>query len=98
MARKVGLDELEEEDVNSLLETIDKELSTEELDELEMQLRQLEEEVETEQHPMAPSVTEQLTVKILQRFYGMLKDVMDYLEEVKQAGLSRCKVMSYLAH
>ena len=52
LARKVSLDELKE-DVDSLLETIGEELSKEELDELEKQRRQLEEEVEAEQHPMA---------------------------------------------
>ena len=49
LAKKVGLDELEEEDVDSLLQTIGEELSTEDLDELEKQRRQLEEEVEVEQ-------------------------------------------------
>ena len=101
MARKVGLDKLEEEDIDSLLETIGEELSTEELDELEKQQRQLE-EVEAQQQPRALSTTKQLIVKILQRFYGMLNQVMDYLEEVdpdiEQTGLSRRKVMSDLAH
>ena len=32
LTRKIGLDEIEEEDVNSLLETIDEEVSMEELD------------------------------------------------------------------
>ena len=57
MARKVGLDKLEEEDDDSLLETIGEELSTKELDKLEKQWCQLEEEVEAEQHPTAPSTT-----------------------------------------
>ena len=84
MARKVGLDKLEEEDVDSLLETISEELSTEELDEWEKQQQrcQMEEEVKAQQQPPAPSTTKQLTVKILQRFYGMLNQAMDYLEEV----------------
>ena len=47
-------------------------------------------------------MTKQLTEKILQRFYGMLDDEMDYLEEVdpdfEWAGLSRRKVMANLAH
>ena len=51
LARKVGLDEIEEKDVDSLLETISEELSTEELNELEKQQCQLEEEVEAKQHP-----------------------------------------------
>ena len=80
--KRVSLDELEEEDVDSLLETISEELSTEDLDELEMQQRQLEEEVEAEQQPLAPSTTKHLTVKMLQRFYAMLSQKMDYLEEV----------------
>ena len=42
LVRKVGLDEVEEDDVDSLLESIGYELSTEELDELEKQRRQLE--------------------------------------------------------
>ena len=57
--------------------TIGEELSTEEFDELEKQRRQLEEEVEAQQQPTAPSMMKQLTVKILQRFYRMLNDVMD---------------------
>ena len=81
---------------------ISKELSTEDLDELEKQRRQLEEEVEAEQHPTAPSMTKQLTVKILQCFYGMLNDMMDYLEEVdpdvERAESSRHKVMADLVH
>ena len=46
LARRVGLDEVEKNVVDGLLESIGKELSTEELDELEKQRRQLEEEVE----------------------------------------------------
>ena len=57
LVRKVSLDELEEEYVNSLLDAIGEELSTEELDELEKQRYQLEEEVEARQHPMSPSTT-----------------------------------------
>ena len=87
--------------MDSLLELIDEELSMEELDELEKQWCQLEEEVEAEQHPTAP-LMKQLTVPILQRFFGMLNDMLDYLEEVdpdhKRAGLTRRKVMAYLAH
>ena len=51
LAGKVGLDELEEEDIDSLLETILEELSTEDLDELEKQRRQLEKEVEADSSP-----------------------------------------------
>ena len=62
-----------------LLETISEELSTEELDELEKQWRQLEEEVEAQQQPLAPSTTKQLMVNILQCFYAKLSDTTDYL-------------------
>ena len=55
LVRKVGLNKLEEEDFDSLLETIDEELSTEELDELEKQHRQLEEEVEAQQQSTVPT-------------------------------------------
>ena len=102
LARRVGLDEIEEEDIDSLLETIGEELSTEELDELEKQRRQLEEEVEAEQYPAAPLTMKQLTVKILQCFYELINQAMDYLEEVdpdvEEAGLSRHRVTSDLAH
>ena len=58
--------------------------------------------MEAEQFPTAPLTTKQLMVKVLQRFYGMLNDVMDYLEEVdpdvEWAGLSRRKVMADLGH
>ena len=96
LARKVGLDKIEEEDVNSLLESIG-----EELDELEKQWRQLEEEVEADQHPTAPS-TKQLTGKILQHFLGIMNQGLDYLEEAdryyERAGLTRRRVMANLAH
>ena len=98
---KVNLDELEE-DVDSLLEIIGKELSTEELEQPEKQWRQLEEGVGAQQQPTVPSTTKQLTVKILQRFYRMLNEGMDYLEDVNPdvewARLSRRKVMSDLDH
>ena len=60
LARKVGLHELEDEDVDSLLETVGKELATEELDKLEKQRCQLEKEMEAEQHPTVPSTMKQL--------------------------------------
>ena len=77
LVRKVALDEIKE-DVDSLLETIGEELSTEKLDELEKQGHQLEEEVEAEQHLTVPP-TKQLTVKILQRFIGIMNQGLDYL-------------------
>ena len=80
--RKVGLDKLEDDDVNSLFESIGEELSTEELDELEKQQRQMEEEeVEAEQHLTTPPM-KQLTMKILQHFSGIINQGLDYLEEV----------------
>ena len=48
LVKKVGLDDLKEENVDSLLETIGEELLTEDLDELEKQQHQLE-EVEAQQ-------------------------------------------------
>ena len=73
----------------------------EELDELEKQRHQLEEEVENEQHSTAP-LTKQLSMKILQRFLGIMTQGLDYLEEVdpdyQWAGLMRRRVMANLAH
>ena len=71
LAKRVGLDKVEEDDVDNLLKSISEELSTEDLEDLEKQQCQLEEEVEAEQHPMAP-VTEQMTTEILQGFYTLL--------------------------
>ena len=97
LARRVGLDEIVEEDVDSLLESIG-----EELDELEKQQHQLGEEVEAEQHPMAPLTTKQLTVIILQRYFGIINQGMDHLEEVdpdfERAGIARRRAMADLAH
>ena len=91
-----GLDEVEENDIDSLLESIG-----EELDELEKQRRLLEKEVEAEQHPTAP-VTKTLTLSILQHFFGTLNDTLNYLEEVdldyEQAGLTRHKMLANAAH
>ena len=99
MARKVSLDELEEKDVDSLLGLISEELSTEELDELERQWRQLEEEVEAEQHPMVP-LMKQLIMKILQCFTGIMIQGLGYLEEVdpdyERAELTRRRIMATL--
>ena len=61
LARKVSLDEIEDDDVGSLLELISEELLTEKLDELEKQRCQLEEELEAEQHPTVP-LMKQLTL------------------------------------
>ena len=101
LARKVGLDEVEEDDVDSLLESITEELSMEELDELEKQRCQLEEEVEAEQHPTAPPM-KKMTVKILQGVFGLLNQVLDYMEEMdpdyEQAGLTRCRMLAGASH
>ena len=68
---------IEEKDVDSLLELIGEELSTEELEDLEKQRRQLE-KVEAEQRPMAP-VMKAMTIKILQGFYMLFNQTMDYI-------------------
>ena len=70
LVKNVGLDEFEEEDVYSLLETIGEELLTEDLDELE------------KQRPPAPFAMKHLAAKILQSFCAMLRQTMDHLEEV----------------
>ena len=76
LARRVGLDEVLEDDMDSLLESISEELLTEELEDLEKQRRQLEEEVEAEQHPTAQQ-TKQMTVEILQGFYTLLNKTLE---------------------
>ena len=100
LARKVGLDKLKEDDVKPLLESIGEELSTEELDELDKQRRQLE-KVEAEQHPTAPPM-KQLIMKILQHFLGIMNQGLYYLEKVdpdyERAGLARRRVMANLSH
>ena len=57
--------------------------------------------MEAEQHPTVPP-TKQLTVPILQCFFGMLNDTLDYLEEMdpdyERAGFARRRVMADLAH
>ena len=101
LAKKVSLDELEEKDVNSLLETIGKELSTEDLNELEKQWRQLEQEVEAQQQPPVLSMIH-VMMKGLQCFFTIVNQEMDHLEEIdldfEQAGLMRHKVAADLAH
>ena len=57
--------------------------------------------MEAEQHPMVPP-TKQLTLSILQRFFGMPNEVPDYLEEVEpdyeRAGLTRHRTLANAAH
>ena len=77
LAKKVSLDELEDEDIDSLLETIGGELLTEDLDELEKQWCQLEKE-----RPAAPSTMRHLTMKGLQRSFAILNQAMDHLAEI----------------
>ena len=51
VAKTIGL-EMEEDDVESLLESIGEELTTEDLDDLEQQRRRLEEDIEAGQQPL----------------------------------------------
>ena len=98
--KRVGLNEVEEDDVDLLLESIGEGLSTEKLKGLEKQRHQLEEEVEAEQHPMVPH-PKQMTVKILQGFYRLLKKTFDYMEEMdpdyEWLGLKRHRVLEELS-
>ena len=77
--------------MKSLLESINKELTTEDLDHLEKQRRQLEEEVEAGQQPTAPQ-TKEMTIEILQ----------DYMENMalnfEGYGLKRWQVMEVMAY
>ena len=68
LAKKVGLEDLEDDDVSSLLLSIGEELSVEDSEELEQQQRQLEEEVERESTPVEVSM-KHLTVKNLQELF-----------------------------
>ena len=96
MVRKVGLDEVKEDDLDSTGE----ELMTEDLKDLEKQQRQLEEEVEAGQQPTAPQM--EMTIKILQRFHGLLHQTMDYMEntdpDFERSGLKRRQVMEIMAY
>ena len=73
----------------------------EDLEDLEKQQHQLEEGVEAEQHPTA-SVTKQMTIEILQEFYTLLNQTMDYMENMdpnyERAGLNRRRVTANLAY
>ena len=86
--------------MDSLLESIGEELSKEEPEELEKQWCQLEEEVEAEQLPTAPLI-KQMTVTILQGFYALLHNTLDYMEEMdpdyEWLGLKRCRVLDELS-
>ena len=76
LVRKVDLDKVEESSVDSPLESIGEELSTEDLDDLEKQRRQLEEEVEAGQHPATPPRKE-MTIEVLQDFFGSVHTMLD---------------------
>ena len=97
VARTVGL-EMEEDDVESLLESIGKELTTEELDDLEQQRRRLEEEIEAGQQPETPQRKE-MTIKLLQESFASMSHSLDLMENMdcKRSGLKRRKIMEVLA-
>ena len=80
VARTVGL-EMEEDDVESLLESIAEELTTEELDDLEQQRRRLEEEIEAGQQPETPQRKE-MTIKLLQEFFASMSHSLDLMENM----------------
>ena len=61
LARKVGLSKIEEDNLESLLESISEELTTEDLKHLEKQQSQLEEEVEAGKQPTVPQ-TKEMTI------------------------------------
>ena len=100
LGRKVGLDEVEEDDVDSLLESIGEELSTEDLEDMEKQRRQLEEEVETGQHPTTPPRKE-MTIEILQDFFGSVHAMLDKMEtmdpDFERSGLKRPQILDVVA-
>ena len=99
LAKQVGLDEVEEEDVTELLESINEELTVEELQELEDQRIHLEEQVEAgakgESSCSSPA-TKQLTIKNLQEFQRRINSALSFLEDidpnVERSGLVRRKV------
>ena len=96
LARKVGLDEVEEDDVDSLLESIGEELSPEDLEDLEKQRRQLEEEVEAGRHPTTLPRKEQ-TIEVLQDFFGSVHTMLDKMEtmdpDFERSGLKSRQIL-----
>ena len=100
LAKRVGLDEVEEEDVSELLEAINEELTVEELQELEEQRQEFEEQVEAAARggpsTSSPLATKQLTVKNLQEFQRRINSALSYLEEidpnVERSGMVRRKI------
>ena len=101
LARKVSLNEVEEDDLESLLKSISKELMTKDIEDLEKQRRQWEEEVEAGQQPTVPQ-TKEMTINILQGFHGLLHQTMDYMENMdpdfERSGLKRWQVMEMMAY
>ena len=100
LARKVGLDEVEEDDVDNLLESIGEELSIEDLEDLEKQRHQLEEELEAGQHPTTPPRKE-MTIEVLQDFFGSVHTMLDKMETVdldfERSGLKRRQILDVVA-
>ena len=80
VAKTVGL-KMEEDDVESLLESIGEELTMEDLDNLEQQRRRLEEELEVGQQPEMLQRKE-MTIAVLQEFFAMMTRTMDFMENM----------------
>ena len=99
VAKTVGL-EMEEDDVESLLESIGEELTTEDLEDLEQQRSRLEEELEAGQQTEMPQRKE-MTIKILQEFFASMTHSLDLMENMdpdcERSGLKRRKIMEVLA-
>ena len=83
---------MEEDDVESLLESIGEELTTDDLEDLEQQRRRLEEEAEAGQQPETPQRKE-MTILLLQEFLASINHSLNLLEEMdpdcERSGLKR---------
>ena len=99
VAKTVGL-ELDADDVESPLKSIGKELTTEDLEDLEQQRRRLEEELEAGQHPEMPQ-TKEMTITILQECFASMTHSLDLMENMdpdcERLGMKRRKIMEVLA-
>ena len=97
--KTVGL-EMEEDDDESLLESIGDELTTGDLEDLEQQRRWLEEELEAGQQPQTPQRKE-MTITILQEFFASMTHSLDLMEimdpDCERSGLKRREIMEVLA-
>ena len=86
--------------MDGLLESIGEELSTEDLEELEKQWRQLE-EVEAGQQPAAPQM-KAMMIEVLQGFYTLLHQTLAYMENMdpdcEQSGLIKHKMLADAAY